>query len=129
VLGGGPDGCETDEVADGHLVQAERRVGILQLLAHVEEALGPRGGGVGELRGAGQGVHHPLGDHLADALQRGACAGSGEVRVGSSERRGPDRRLSNRNDRSPSLSCSKAPGALTTQRIRVPLTCWPSTVM
>ena len=32
-------------------------------------------------------MHHPLGDHLADALQQGACAGSGEVQVGSSDRR------------------------------------------
>ena len=79
VLGQGARHGEADQVVERDLTQAQSRVGILDLLAHGEDAGGVRGGVEGQLRGGRQGLHHALGDDLAHALERGGGRDTGVI--------------------------------------------------
>ena len=79
VLEQGARHREADQVVERDLVQAQGLVGVLDLLAHREDAGGVGRRVEGQLRGGGQGLHHALGDDLAHALERGGGRGAGEV--------------------------------------------------
>ena len=79
VLRQGTRHGEADQVVERDLAQAQSRVGVLDLLAHREDADGVRGGVEGQLRGGRQGLHHALGDDLAHALERGGGRGTGVI--------------------------------------------------
>ena len=79
VLEQGARHGEADQVVERDLVQAQGLVGVLDLLAHREDAGGVGRRVEGQLRGGGQGLHHALGDDLAHALERGGGRGAGEV--------------------------------------------------
>ena len=79
VLEQGARHREADQVVERDLVQAQGLVGVLDLLAHREDAGGVGRRVEGQLRGGGQGLHHALGDDLAHALERRGGRGAGEV--------------------------------------------------
>ena len=79
VLEQGARHREADQVVERDLVQAQGLVGVLDLLAHREDAGGVGRRVEGQLRGGGQGLHHSLGDDLAHTLERGGGRGAGEV--------------------------------------------------
>ena len=79
VLEQGARHREADQVVERDLVQAQGLVGVLDLLAHREDAGGVGRRVEGQLRGGGQGLHHALGDDLAHALERGGGRGAREV--------------------------------------------------